>query len=47
MNNREALEKLENIDARSPEASLIKYVIKNLILLEDRLYVIEKKMGIK
>lgn len=47
MNNREALEKLENLEVRSPEANLIKYVITNLILLEDRVYVIEKKMGIK
>lgn len=47
MNNREALEKLESIDAHTPEAMLIKHIIQNLILLEDRLYVIEKKIGIK
>ena len=47
MNNREALEKLENISAHTPEAVLIKHIIQNLVLIEDRIYVIEKKMGIR
>jgi len=47
MNNREALEKLEQIEAHTPEAVLIKHVIQSLIMLEDRIYVIEKKIGIQ
>jgi len=47
MNNREALEKLENLNVYTPEAKFTKGILQNLILLEDRLYVIEKKIGIK
>lgn len=47
MNNRETLEKLENLDIRTPEGHIMKMILQNLILIEDRIYAIEKKMGIR
>jgi len=47
MNTREALKKLEAVGNLTPEFTLMKMIIKNQILLEDRIYVIEKKLGIR
>lgn len=47
MNNREALEKLDKISPATPELTMIKHVIENLILLEDRIYFIENKLGVR
>jgi len=47
MNNREALEKLDKISPTTPELTMIKHVIQNLILLEDRIYFIENKLGVR
>ncbi len=47
MNNREALEILDKISPSTPELTMIKMVIENLILLEDRIFFIENKLGFR
>jgi len=47
MNNREILETLENLNIRTPEGHIMKLILQKLILLDDRLYLIEKKLGIR
>jgi len=47
LNAREALEKLDKISPTTPELTMIKLVLENQILLEDRIYFMEKKFGIK